>query len=239
MENQRPRSTSGNSIIRPERGGHSSWHRLLVSLAGSQSPSKGPCDDYLSTCLFDCAKLREWPLRSKAGLLLKFAPCSLQRIFPFPIFSFRKRPCTFVLLRPERAAGMDEKDLQLPFPPSIHHQTRTTLWHLGSCQQANCKRGGFQSGASTSEDELSCKLNRAGVIEGTRGCYRTEIAGGDWIGWIEALLDFRVRVAGAGMVEEIPCLGTELELQVLPDVEAFEQREVDIAESGAMDRISP
>jgi len=39
-ENHSPRSTSGITILCPERGGHSISHVLLTSSAGSQSPSK-------------------------------------------------------------------------------------------------------------------------------------------------------------------------------------------------------
>jgi hypothetical protein len=41
------------------------------------------------------------------------------------------------------------------------------------------------------------------------------------------------------MVKEIPSLRAKLELHVLPDIEALEERKIDIAESRTMDRISP
>src|ERR1700677_3238958 len=59
IENQSPRSTSAISILRPERGGHSTSHRLLISLLGSQLPSKAHAETTLPpTC-------RTWPSSRK------------------------------------------------------------------------------------------------------------------------------------------------------------------------------
>ena len=91
----------------------------------------------------------------------------------------------------------------------------------------------------TSENQLTRKLNGTWAIESARGCHRTEIARCDRIVRIESLLNLRIRIAGARMVKEIPSLRTKLELQVLPDREALEERKVDIAESWTVDGISP
>ena len=89
-----------------------------------------------------------------------------------------------------------------------------------------------------SENQLSSKLDRARAIESTRACNRTKITCRHWIGWIESLLNLRVGIAGAGMVEEIPGFRAELELQVLPDIEILKNGEVDIAESRPVNGIS-
>lgn len=73
-----------------------------------------------------------------------------------------------------------------------------------------------------SEDYLPCELERARRIEGTRSRHGTKIACRDGIARIESLLNLRVGIARAGMVKQIPSLRTELELQVIPDIEALE-----------------
>ena len=73
-----------------------------------------------------------------------------------------------------------------------------------------------------SKDYLPCELERARRIEGTRSRHGTKIACRDGIARIESLLNLRVGIARAGMVKQIPSLRTELELQVIPDIEALE-----------------
>ena len=92
---------------------------------------------------------------------------------------------------------------------------------------------------AASENQLSSKLDRAWTIETARARNRTKIAGSNWVGRVKSLLNLRVGIASAGMVEEVSCFCAELELQVLPDVEILKDGEVDIAVSRTMDGISP
>ena len=89
------------------------------------------------------------------------------------------------------------------------------------------------------ENYFSCQLDLTRIIESACGSYRTKITGADGIGWIKCCLNFRVRITGARVVEEVSGFCAELELQVLPDVEILEDRKVDIAVSRTMDGISP
>ena len=77
-------------------------------------------------------------------------------------------------------------------------------------------------GRPVSEDHFPCELKRTRGIEGTRSRHGTKIARRDRIARIESLLNLRVGIAGAGMVKQIPSLRAELELQVIPDIEALE-----------------
>jgi hypothetical protein len=90
----------------------------------------------------------------------------------------------------------------------------------------------------SSEDDLPCELNRAWGIEGAGACHGAEVACGHRIVRIESLLNFRIRITSAGMVEEIPSLRAKLEFQILPDIEALEEREVDVAISGTVDGVA-
>ena len=57
MEYHAARSTSGNSAVRPERGGHSSEKALLLSEAGSKSPSHAQATIVLPRRLLVRAKI--------------------------------------------------------------------------------------------------------------------------------------------------------------------------------------
>src|SRR3981189_3193195 len=65
IENQPPRSTSENSIKRPDRDGHSSWQRLLVRLRGSQSPSKAHTETTFPPACFTTPSSRKLPCTAK------------------------------------------------------------------------------------------------------------------------------------------------------------------------------
>ena len=41
------------------------------------------------------------------------------------------------------------------------------------------------------------------------------------------------------MIKQVPSFRPELELQVLPDVKTLEEREINIAEAGTVDGVSP
>ena len=82
MENQPPRSTSGISISRPERGGHSSWQRLLTRSPGSQSPSKAHAG--VRTLPPDCTPPR--PVRRKSP-----GACKARLLWKLPYGGFERR----------------------------------------------------------------------------------------------------------------------------------------------------
>ena len=61
-------------------------------------------------------------------LLAKLPLRHFEWLFAVRVFSFRNRPCALVFASPEWPAWVDQKDLHLAFPPSIHDQTRTPFF---------------------------------------------------------------------------------------------------------------
>ena len=110
IEYHAARSTSGNSAVRPERGGHSSEKVLLFSDAGSKSPSQRPGDDCLAAGLLVRPKFEEIALNRHTRLFEKLALGRGEEVFAFIGEAFGNRPGAKILLRPEWPARMNEHD---------------------------------------------------------------------------------------------------------------------------------
>ena len=79
-------------MVLPERGGHCSVHRLLVSFAGSQSPSSAHTETTLPpVCLMEPSATNT-PSTSKAGLFVEFPPRRGKWIFVVGVLALRDRP---------------------------------------------------------------------------------------------------------------------------------------------------
>jgi hypothetical protein len=69
----------------------------------------------LAAGLPEFSKVDQREIHPDPGFLGKFTLGRLQGILPFLVFAFRYGPCGPVFLCPERSAGVDEENFQIPF----------------------------------------------------------------------------------------------------------------------------
>jgi hypothetical protein len=110
-----PRTISGKLSIRPDFSGHTISNELLTSFDGSQSPSNIQTWSRLSLMLGEDSEIVKFSADFESGFFLELASGCGKRILVWIDDSLGYRPCALVLLRPERAAGMDEEH----FPPAV------------------------------------------------------------------------------------------------------------------------
>ena len=111
MENQPALSTSGNSAVLPERGGHSIANILLLSRAGSKSPSHPQATIVFPPACLCAPRSRNWP-SAASGLLQKFPLGGGQQVFAPSASPFGMDHAPSYLLPPERTARVHEQDLR-------------------------------------------------------------------------------------------------------------------------------
>src|SRR5580698_6738736 len=92
------------------------------------------------------------------------------------------------------------------------------------------------------ENNLSCKLKQTATAAGAvLLCARrgAKITPRRLITRVPTTLHVRVRVLQIGMIEDVLCLGPELELYPLPNADLLEDRCIHICKTGTIQRISP
>src|ERR1700677_3040477 len=91
------------------------------------------------------------------------------------------------------------------------------------------------------ENNFSCKLEQTATAAGAvLLCARrgAKITPGRLISRIPATLHIRIRVLQIGMIEDVLCLGPELELYPLPNADLLEERCIHICKTRTIQRIS-
>ena len=107
----RARSTSGISIRRPERGGHSSLNVLLVIAVGVEIAGERPRRHALPDFCRTSPRSRASPSGGAPELLRELAPRRGERILVGVVLALGDRPRPGVAPRPQRAARVDEQHL--------------------------------------------------------------------------------------------------------------------------------
>ncbi len=111
--NQEPLSISGNSRVRPDRGGQIIENVLLFNCDGSRSARIAhACTTFPLGCLIG-SKRNQVVARGETGLLGELTLCGGQWLFAFPELSLGDRPRPLLFSRPQGTAGMNQKDLYL------------------------------------------------------------------------------------------------------------------------------
>lgn len=97
---------------------------IASKLCGIAVSFEGPRTDYLCPTLPDRAKVDENTGSREAGLFLELADRGVEWRFSLYVLSFGDRPRSQILLCPERAARMDEKDFEPLFRLAIEDESR-------------------------------------------------------------------------------------------------------------------